>query len=111
MQPRIEQMKINIQKLFDDILGLADKIIPDATKKHEFKLKMFEIMAQFKSKAMINVITIWILAMYSAFRLGILKTFDVIDFTILFAAIGFQFGIDMVKLAGDFKDFLKKKEK
>ena len=100
-------MKLNIQKLFDDILGLADKVIPDGTKRLELKAKIYELRGGLRSGKFIDILSGMIFANYSIMR--ILGKNDEIDLYMLLVMLAYQFGLENFPKLNSFLN--KKKEK
>ncbi len=107
-------MNLNIQDLVSGIFGLIRKLIPDADKRKEIELALITLMHNLRSKWMINLLTIWITALYTCYLFGFPKAFvfNEILHTFLFICWLFHFGISpesAIKLLKNMKDFLKKK--
>jgi len=98
-------MKLNLQKLIDDILSLADKLIPDATKKQEFKLKIFELRSGLRNGTTIDILSYLIFANYILMKL--VDKLNEYDIYMLLGMFGYQFLGEMPKLA----QLYKKKKK
>ena len=99
-------MKLNIQKLFDDILGLADKLIPDGTKRLELKMKIYELRGGLRSGKFIDILSAMIFINYTIMRL--FGKNNEIDLYMLLVMLAYQFGLEnFPKL----KDFVNKKKR
>ena len=109
-------MNLNIQDLVSGIFGLLKKLVPDYDKRKEIELALITLMHNLRSKLMINLLTIWITALYTAYLFEFPKVFEFneILYTFLFICWLFHFGVSPengLKTLNKVMDFLKKKRK
>lgn len=86
-------MNLKLLKLGESALDVLKRLVPDINKRKELEVAIITLMHNLRSKWIINVLTLWIISLYTSYKFELVKSFETLDFTILVVFLSFHIGI------------------